>query len=431
MPKKMGHIVTRPGRVLGHPSVTIPIPEELETVPGIPTREDDVSFFSREYPLENLQVEESASFDRLRELRKEYSLDAKKHYEHHEEAMGPIVEWVKATPDLEATATSTGEDVTESIRQKARELGYGEVGFTRFDRHYVYDSMKKLVKSDLPHAICLALEQDYQKTQRTPSLDSEDTHNGTYERQGSLTRDLVDHIRSLGYRAQASGPSYSYGPMIPMFVAAGLGQLGANGQLLSPHFGSWARLQIVLTDANVTYDQPVDYGIHKFCQICQVCVNRCPGRALVPEKVWYRGIEKNKLVFKRCQPIVSRYLSCGVCMKVCPIGQYGMKPVMEHYIETGQVLGKGTHALEGYTLGEKGYFGPGQLPQFESEIFKMPQGRSEDWMLIEFRDKLMESKEEESPDRDRLWSDFREKVEASIDRTLVTEMGMDIGTIDE
>ena len=46
---------------------------------------------------------------------------------------------------------------------------------------------------------------------------------------------------------------------------------------------------------------------------------------------------------------MARYLGCGICMKVCPIQKYGMKNVMEHYAETGQVLGKGTHDLEGYS----------------------------------------------------------------------------------
>ena len=47
MAKKVGHYITRPGRNLGDPEITIPVAEDLETVPGIPTRERDVSFFSR------------------------------------------------------------------------------------------------------------------------------------------------------------------------------------------------------------------------------------------------------------------------------------------------------------------------------------------------------------------------------------------------
>ncbi len=63
---------------------------------------------------------------------------------------------------------------------------------------------------------------------------------------------------------------------------------------------------------------------------------------------------------------------------------------MEHYIETGQVLGKGTHDLEGYTLHEEstgkyvtGYFGPGELPTFDADFFKIPSGTRENAALEE------------------------------------------------
>jgi NAD-dependent dihydropyrimidine dehydrogenase PreA subunit len=369
MAKQVNHYVTRPGRLHGDQPVTIPVAEDLVSVPGIPARPSDVSFFSREYPLENMALEESASAEWARHQRDNHSAEARAFAAEHQQHMEPIVEWVKESGSLAPTGVPTGEDVTELIRQKARELGYGEVGFTENDRHYVYQSRKPAMKSGLPNAICLALEQDYLKTQSIPSMAAEETHFGTYFNQGGLSMELTDYIRSLGYRVQVSGPTWHYGPMIPMFVAAGLGQLGANGQLLSPHFGSRARLQIIFTDANVTHDQPIDYGIHNFCQVCKVCVDRCPGRALMPEKVWYRGVEKNKLVFKRCRPVMARYLGCGICMKVCPIQRYGMQPVMEHYVATGQVLGKGTDNLEGYTLHDKGYFGTGQLPVFGRGFF--------------------------------------------------------------
>ena len=42
---------------------------------------------------------------------------------------------------------------------------------------------------------------------------------------------------------------------------------------------------IITTDALVTYDEAMDYGIHKFCEECQVCVNRCTGSALMKDKV--------------------------------------------------------------------------------------------------------------------------------------------------
>jgi len=67
--KKVSHYVTRPGKHLGDPPVTIPVADDLVSVPGIPTRDSDVSFFAREDPLENIAVAESASADWARRQR--------------------------------------------------------------------------------------------------------------------------------------------------------------------------------------------------------------------------------------------------------------------------------------------------------------------------------------------------------------------------
>ena len=285
---------------------------------------------------------------------------------------------------------------------------FGEVGITRYDRRYTFQYKKKWVHYE--HAICLAFEQDYERTQSIPSSFAEHTHFGTYRTMSQLGLIMADYVRSLGYHAQVHSPNDNSAAYIPMFVAAGLGQLGANGQLLSPHFGSRARLMIITTDALLTYDDPVDYGVHKFCQVCQVCVNRCPGRALMRDKVWWRGVEKNKLVYERCRPVMARYSGCGICMKVCPIQKYGMKPVMEHYVETGEVLGKGTEELEGFTIEGKGYFAPGELPHFDREFFEIPHGRSEDVLFEEFKKKLENAEIPDGPAGDQVLRDFKEKV---------------------
>jgi len=384
MTKTVDHVVTRPGRKHGDAEVQIPVAQDLTTVPGIRQRDADVSFYSRVYPQETQNIEKAADREWVWTV---YPEEVLHHRQRHDEINEPLVHAAAVSGDLEPTGTPTGEDVTELIRLKARELGFGESGFTKFDRRYTYTGKKRWVKYD--HAICLALEQDYVQTQSLPSMDAEFAHFGTYEIEGALLLDLADYIRSLGYHAQIHSPNDNSAPYIPMFVAAGLGQLGANGQLLSPHFGSRARIAIITTDAPVTYDEPVDYGLHQFCQVCQVCVNRCPGRALVREKVWWRGVEKNKLIYERCRPVMARYDGCAVCMKVCPIQRFGAPAVMEHYVATGEVLGKGTHLLEGYTFLERGYFGPGDLPQFDRQFFEIPHGRKEDWLFQQFKEKLM------------------------------------------
>ena len=187
----------------------------------------------------------------MREIRKE-----------HDKLNRNLVMAARLTGDLEPTSDATGEDVSEAIKLKARELGFVEVGITAFDIRYVYQSKKAWVQ--FPHVICLAYEQDFEPTQTIPSIDAEIVHSSTYRTEGAAGLELGNFVRSLGYRAQVHSPNDNTGPYIPMFVAAGLGQLGACGYLLTPHVGSRCRIMMITTDANVTYDEPVDYGIHAF-----------------------------------------------------------------------------------------------------------------------------------------------------------------------
>ena len=406
---KIGHQVTRPGKRLGDPPVTIPVPEELETVPGIPTNQREVDWYAREYPLESMGLTERASRDWANSVRDGHPemLGIRK---EHNKLNRELILAGRLTTEMEPTAEPTGEDVTELIKTKAREVGFVEVGMAAYDPRYSYQARKNWV--EYPHAICLAYEQDYEPTQTIPSVPAEIVHSSTYRTETVAALELGDYIRSLGYHAQANSPSDAPAPFIGMFVQAGLGQLGANGQLLTPHVGSRCRLMMVFTDAQVTYDQPVDYGVHSFCQVCQVCVNRCPGRALMREKVWWRGTEKNKVYFKRCRPVMAYYLGCGVCMKVCPVQKYGMKNVMEHYATTGQVLGKGTHDLEGYSLDDKGYFGPGELPVFEPGFFNdMPRGNADEWAFEVFKKKAKSAGGEVT---DELLEEFRQDMSRAL-----------------
>tara|TARA_B100000470_G_scaffold31475_1_gene21115 strand:- start:236 stop:1303 length:1068 start_codon:yes stop_codon:yes gene_type:complete len=339
-----------------------------------------------------------------------------KYHHEHQAVMEEFYPSMNRTGDLEPTGKPSGADVTQLIRDKAVEMGFLDVGFTDHDVRFIYQDRKEHVK--YPNAICLALEQDFEETQTAPSMAAEHGHYGTYEVQAPMGLRMVDYILSLGYHAQLHGPSNHSAATIPMFVAAGLGQLGANGQLLTPHAGARCRLQIITTDAPVNFDEPIDYGFHAFCQVCQVCVNRCPGRALMREKIWWRGVEKNKLIYKRCRPVMSRYEGCAICMKVCPINKYGAKAVMEYYIETGQVLGKGTHDLEGYTLHDEstgkyvtGYFGPGELPTFDADFFKIPNGTRENAALEELIEHI-ESRNDglNKEEDDKALFDFRDRL---------------------
>ena len=54
------HVVSRPGRLHGHPDYDIPVAEALVTVPGIRKNDEDVSFYTRVDPLESQNIEKAA-----------------------------------------------------------------------------------------------------------------------------------------------------------------------------------------------------------------------------------------------------------------------------------------------------------------------------------------------------------------------------------
>ena len=85
---------------------------------------------------------------------------------------------------------------------------------------------------------------------------------------------------------------------------------------------------------------------------------------------------------------MATYEGCAICMKVCPVQKFGMPEVMKHYVETGEVKGKGTDELEGYDLRGKGHFGPGELPHMGKQIFEFPHGTKSDWLVTQFKEKL-------------------------------------------
>ena len=83
---------------------------------------------------------------------------------------------------------------------------------------------------------------------------------------------------------------------------------------------------------------------------------------------------------------------------------------MEHYADTGQVLGKGTHNLGGYEMHGMGYFGPGELPTFDSKFFHIPEGYGDQYLLEELKAKIEAGDVPEGPAGDRMWQDFRSRL---------------------
>ena len=170
---KIGHEVVRPAKQPGDPQVTIPVPEELETVPGIPLNNREVDWYSREYPLETMNIFERASRDWANSIR-DQDIEMREIRKEHDKLNKPLIMAARMSGEQEPTAEASGKDVTELVKSKARELGFLEAGITPYDHRYTYQSKKDWVQ--FPHAICLAYEQDFEPTQEIPSVSAEIVH---------------------------------------------------------------------------------------------------------------------------------------------------------------------------------------------------------------------------------------------------------------
>lgn len=276
---------------------------------------------------------------------------------------GPVPEALRLTP----------EELSTQLKARGAELGLSAVGIAPYDEKYVWEPDLGDRVGDRV-VVCL-LEQNYAATQTAPSLRSERAALATYGTLLQMNKALADYLRDLGYAARESSAA-SLGVGIHYGVQAGLGQLGMNGQLLTPFAGSRCRIAMINTDAPVAVDQPVDYGVPKLCDTCQVCVRRCPTGAIPSVRKFHRGVEKAKIKVERCAPMVSQVHGCAVCMKTCPVQKYGLPAVLNHYIETGEVLGKGSDELEGYNWPDGRRYGPGMKPRsaVSSEMLE-PDGR--------------------------------------------------------
>ena len=219
--------------------------------------------------------------------------------------------------------------------------------------------------------VCI-LEQNYEATQRIPAERSEQAAISTYAQLQDRLVDLTRWLHERGYTARAEhyiGESM----FIHYAVAAGLGQLGLNGQLLTPQAGSRCRINVIHTDAPLPFDEPVDYGIEGVCDRCQACVRRCPVGAIPKVRREHRGVVKAKLNTKRCLPIVTQAAGCSVCMKVCPVQAYGLPAVIEEYERSGSILGTHTDALEGYDWPLDGrHYPPGETPRVPDDVVRPP-----------------------------------------------------------
>ncbi len=228
---------------------------------------------------------------------------------------GPVAEQRVAVPDTAAMA--------QHIKAESRRLGAALVGIAPVGADALYENCA----APFAYAICLGLPMDRDEMLYAPQARAAVEVMRSYREISRIAIELGDFIRALGWPARAYGNPNSTDILhIPLASAAGLGQLGKHGSLISEEHGSNFRLAAVLTDLPLALDAPVDIGVEDLCLSCTRCVDECPPQAIFNDKQLVRGESTWYVDFDKCVPYFVKTYGCAICIEVCPWSEPGRGP---------------------------------------------------------------------------------------------------------
>jgi len=226
--------------------------------------------------------------------------------------------------------------LSNHIKKVAKHLGADLVGIAAANPAFMYASGSRYVQDGeaedkyenmspdklaqrFPYVIQTTVAWDHDTLQAHRHHIGDMSYHHTSMKNAQVMKALEGYIKEMGYTA-IRGAVNPQGAGL----AAGIGELGRNGMMISERFG--ARIHMpdpILTDMPLMADGPIDIGVSDFCNICRKCANNCPTNSIsFGPKVIYNGIQKYKINWLTCYKIrpyvADHYGSCLTCIAVCP-----------------------------------------------------------------------------------------------------------------
>ncbi len=256
--------------------------------------------------------------------------------------------------------------LTASIRERAAQLGFQQVGITDIDltedalrldaylaagyhgeMEYMasHGTMRSRPDELVPGTLrVISVRMDYlpEDTQMAQMLAQpeqayvsryalgRDYHKLIRKRLQQLAEKISQEIGPFGHRAFVDSA-----PVLekPLARKAGLGWVGKNTLILNRKAGSWFFLGELLVDLPLPIDQPND---RDHCGKCTACLQVCPTQAFVGDRVLdarrcisYLTIELKGAIPEDLRPLIgNRVFGCDDCQLVCPWNRFA-KPTQE------------------------------------------------------------------------------------------------------
>jgi epoxyqueuosine reductase len=274
------------------------------------------------------------------------------------------------------TQVLSPHEISERIRHRAREMGFGAVGFApahasaygdayaRWLGEGMHGEMAYLAREDavakrrdpavlVPGArSAVVVAMEYYNADADPAVTGDPSRGivARYARNFDYHELMKERLIALQDWINAEllpvhGRAYvDTGAVLERELAqrAGLGWFGRNTMLIQPGKGSFWFLGAILLDVELAYDQPF---AKDHCGTCAACVRACPTGALLGRDesgaprmdarrcISYLTIELRGPIPRDLRPLIgNRVYGCDICQECCPWNRFATPSSEEAFL---------------------------------------------------------------------------------------------------
>lgn len=221
------------------------------------------------------------------------------------------------------------------IKALLKSFGAVDSGIVRLQEHHYYshhggvndvlnlDNYGHAIKARYRSAIVYLVSMDEKAMRRAPHFEEMlETKNG-YHAVANIGTRLTLYLKALGYPTLLQSEAFHLTPLVPLAYDSGMGEIGMSNHIIHPQYGDRIRLGAVLTDLDLTPDQPIDFGLEAFCAQCGLCLINCPNQAIKHKKRWVNNRQFYQFDEQSCfKMFKTSGTDCGVCIQSCPFSYH-------------------------------------------------------------------------------------------------------------
>ena len=244
--------------------------------------------------------------------------------------LGDIKGLVDGPERAAVKVVAEGSLFTDKIKEVAALYGAKVSGVAAYDAGYYYSHRGRMdahygevVSGGLPYTFVFAVAMDPELIQTAPRVTESVAVTKGYIDAAVIGMVLTYWIKGMGYEAR-NHMDGNYLMVMPLAAkAAGLGDIGRHGLLITEDYGPRVRLGAVSTDLPLLVDGPSAFSVAEFCETCGVCAQFCPAKAIdAGARSEVDGVARwLPVIQEKCFGKWQEFGSdCGLCLARCPVG---------------------------------------------------------------------------------------------------------------